>query len=117
MKSTLFKSLAFLPALSMGAMASPLVSYAGYVYENCTGPSITATNIAASYCANVEDIPIKTLTAYVFSGVCDDAKSPVLNVYTGSNCESGLFDTVSVDSEKQCIEADTTIVSLGVECV
>ncbi|KAB8247595.1 hypothetical protein BDV35DRAFT_379759 [Aspergillus flavus] len=109
MKSTLFKSLAVLPVLSIGAIASPLVSYAGYVYESCTGPSITATNIAATYCANVEDIPIKSFTAYVFSGVCDDAKSPVLNVYTGSNCESGLFDTVSVNSEKQCFEADTTI--------
>ncbi|KAE8155829.1 hypothetical protein BDV40DRAFT_282794 [Aspergillus tamarii] len=117
MKSALFKSLAFLPALSMGAMATPLVSYAGYVYESCTGPSITATNIAASYCANVEDIPIKSFSAYVFSGACDDSKSPVLNVYTGANCGSGLFQTVAVDSEKQCFEADTTIVSLGVECV
>ncbi|KAE8366153.1 hypothetical protein BDV27DRAFT_143872 [Aspergillus caelatus] len=109
MKSILFKSLAFLPTLSMGAMATPLVSYAGYVYENCTGPSITATNIAASYCANVEDIPIKSFTAYVFSGACDDSKTPVLNVYTGANCGSGLFQTVAVDSEKQCFEADTTI--------
>ncbi|OGM40823.1 hypothetical protein ABOM_010548 [Aspergillus bombycis] len=117
MKSVLFKSVTVLPALAMAAMASPLVSYAGYFYENCTGPSITATNVAASFCSNVEDFPIKSFTAYVFSGACDDSKSPVLNVYTASNCESGLFDTVSVNAEKQCFEADTTIVSLGVECV
>jgi hypothetical protein len=98
-------------------MATPIVSYAGYYYDSCTRPSITATNIAAGYCANVENIPIKSLSAYVFSGACENGKSPVLNAYTEANCESGLFETLSVDSEKLCFEADTTIVSLGVECV
>ncbi|KAB8228443.1 hypothetical protein ETB97_009351 [Aspergillus alliaceus] len=111
------KTLALASFLSMGVMAIPIVSYAGHFYEGCTGPSITATNVAASYCSNVENFPIKSFTAYVSSGACDNAKTPVLNVYTEANCGSGLFKTVDVGSEKQCIEADTTIVSLGVECV
>ncbi|KAE8349777.1 hypothetical protein BDV28DRAFT_163367 [Aspergillus coremiiformis] len=113
MKSILSKSLALLPALCIGAMATPLVSYAGYYYENCTGPSITATNIAASYCANVENIPIKSFTASVFSGVCEDSKSPVLNLYTEANCQSGLLKTVGVDSKKQCFEVDTTVLLMS----
>ncbi|KAF7592239.1 hypothetical protein BBP40_000440 [Aspergillus hancockii] len=115
MKSILMKPLALLSTLSLGAVATPIVSYAGYYNGNCASPSVTATNIAASYCANVENIPIKSFTAYVFSGACDDGKSPVLNAYTEANCESGLFGSRSVSSEKQCFEADTTIVSIGIE--
>ncbi|PWY94632.1 hypothetical protein BO94DRAFT_582021 [Aspergillus sclerotioniger CBS 115572] len=116
MKSVLSK--ATLLALPTLALSSPLVSYAGYYFTNCTSPSVTATNVAASYCVNVENIPIKSFTAYVFSGACDDSTTPVLNTYTEAGCAAdSLFETVDVDSEKQCFEADVTLVSLGVECV
>ncbi|RAL03903.1 uncharacterized protein BO80DRAFT_462571 [Aspergillus ibericus CBS 121593] len=117
MKSFLTKTtLLTLPTL---ALSNPLISYAGYYYTNCTSPSVTAANVAASYCVNVEDIPIKSFTAYVFSGACADASTtPVLHTYTESGCAAdSLFETVDVDEEKQCFEADVTLVSLGVECV
>ncbi|KAE8404793.1 hypothetical protein BDV37DRAFT_246970 [Aspergillus pseudonomiae] len=94
----------------MVTMATPLVSYSHYLYENCDG-LITSANLAPSYCVGVENFPIKSFTAYVSSGACDDSKSPVLNIYSGTNCESGLVQTVSVNSENQCFAADTTVQS------
>lgn len=107
-----------LSALAVAAVANPTVGYAGYYFTNCTTPSIDATNAYAGSCINVENFPIKSFTAYVESGACSDGTSPVLNTYTASGCdESTLFETVSVDAEKQCFEADVTLVSLKAECV
>ncbi|RAL12532.1 uncharacterized protein BO97DRAFT_405469 [Aspergillus homomorphus CBS 101889] len=104
--------------LAVAVTANPTVGYAGYFYENCTAPSIDAGNAYAGSCLNVENFPIKSFTAYVEAGACADGTSAVLHTYTASGCdESTLYDTVSVDSEKQCFEADVTLVSIKSECV
>ncbi|RAH74892.1 uncharacterized protein BO66DRAFT_425281 [Aspergillus aculeatinus CBS 121060] len=104
--------------LAVAVTANPTVGYAGYFYENCTTPSIDAGNAYAGSCLNVENFPIKSFTAYVESGSCADGTSAVLHTYTASGCdESTLFETVSVDTEKQCFEADVTLVSIKSECV
>lgn len=104
--------------LAVAAVANPTVGYAGYFYTNCTNPSIDAANAYAGSCINVEDFPIKSFTAYVETGSCADGTSAVLNTYTASGCDDlTLFETVNVDSEKQCFEADATLVSLKAECV
>jgi hypothetical protein len=102
----------------VATIANPTVGYAGYFYTNCTVPSIDAANAYAGSCINVENFPIKSFSAYVESGSCADGTSAVLNVYTASGCDdSALYETVSVDSNKQCFEADVTLVSLQAECV
>ncbi|PYI00088.1 hypothetical protein BO71DRAFT_653 [Aspergillus ellipticus CBS 707.79] len=119
MPSLLTKATLLLTSLTLAA-ATPLVSYAGYYYENCTDPSITTANIARSACVNVENFPINSFTAYIFSGACDDsATSPVLSVYTASGCSADdLVESVEVTDEKTCFAIDdVTAVSLGVECV
>ncbi|CAI7625219.1 hypothetical protein N7533_013208 [Penicillium manginii] len=112
------KIITVLSALAAAAVANPTVGYAGYYFADCATPSIDAANAYAGSCINVENIPIKSFTAYVESGACADGTSAVLNTYTASGCDaSTLFETVSVDSVKQCFAADTTLVSLKVECV
>ncbi|KAJ5371536.1 uncharacterized protein N7496_007628 [Penicillium cataractarum] len=105
-------------AIAVVAVAEPTIGYAGYFNTNCTAPSIDAANAYAGSCINVENFPIESYSAYVEAGSCADGTSAVLNTYTASGCDdSTLFDTVSVNSEKQCFEADVTLVSLKAECV
>jgi hypothetical protein len=105
-------------ALAVIAAANPTVGYAGYFYTNCTTPSVDAANAYAGSCINVENFPIKSFSAYVETGSCADGTSTVLNIYTASGCDdSSLFGKFSVDGEKQCFEADVTLVSLKAECV
>lgn len=112
------KIIAVFSALAVAAVADPTVGYAGYYFADCATPSIDATNAYAGSCINVENIPIMSFTAYVESGACADGTSAVLNTYTASGCDnSTLFGTFSVDSKKQCFEANVTLVSLKTECV
>ncbi|CEJ57931.1 hypothetical protein PMG11_06606 [Penicillium brasilianum] len=112
------KITAVFSALAVMAVANPTVGYAGYFYTNCTVPSIDAANAYAGSCINVENFPLKSFTAYVEAGSCSDGTSAVLNTYTASGCDdSTLFGTYSVSGEKQCFEADVTLVSLKAECV
>lgn len=100
------------------AAANPTVGYAAYYYSGCNTTSIDAANAYAGSCINVENFPIKSFTAYVESGACADGTSAVLSTYTEAGCDdSTLYETISVDSEKQCFEVDTTLVSLKTECV
>ncbi|KAJ5670178.1 uncharacterized protein N7477_005541 [Penicillium maclennaniae] len=102
----------------VAALANPTIGYAGYFYTNCTSPSIDAANAYVGACINVEDFPIKSFSAYIESGSCSGDTSAVLNIYTASGCDdTTLHDTVSVDTEKQCFEANITLVSLQSECV
>lgn len=102
----------------MTAVANPTIGYAGYFYADCAIPSIDTANAYAGSCINVENFPIKSFTAYNESGSCGDGTSAVLNTYTAAGWdESTLFETFSVDSEKQCFEADVTLASLKAECV
>ncbi|KAJ5747117.1 uncharacterized protein N7511_008813 [Penicillium nucicola] len=112
------KTITLLSALTVAAVANPTIGYAGYYYADCAVPSIDATNAYAGSCINVENFPIKSFTAYVESGSCADGTSAVLSTYTAASCdESTLFETFSVDSVKQCFEADVTLVSIKAECV
>ena len=112
------QTIAILSTLVAAAIANPTIGYAGYFYTNCTAPSIDAANAYAGSCVNVEDFPIKSFSAYIESGSCANGTSAVLNTYTASGCDdSTLYKTVSVDGDKQCYEADITLVSLQVECV
>jgi hypothetical protein len=114
----LTKTITILSTLAVAAVANPTVGYAGYFYTNCTTPGIDAANVYAGSCVNVEDFPIKSFTAYIESGSCATGTSVVFNTYSAAGCNDlTLFKTVSVDSEKQCFEADVTLVSLKAECV
>jgi hypothetical protein len=102
----------------VAAVANPTIGYAGYFYADCAIPSIDAANVYAGSCVNVENFPIKSFTAYVESGSCADGTSAMLSTYTAAGCDdSTLFETFSVDSEKQCFVADTTLVSVKAECI
>lgn len=104
--------------LAVVAVANPTIGYAGYFYTDCAAPSVDAGNAYAGSCVNVENFPIKSFSAYVETGSCADGTSAVLNTYTAAGCDdSSLFGTFSVDGEKQCFEADVTLVSLKAECV
>ncbi|KAJ5997828.1 hypothetical protein N7499_005778 [Penicillium canescens] len=112
------KAMTLISALTLAGVASPIIGYAGYFYADCAIPSIDSANAYAGSCINVENFPIKSFTAYVESGSCGDGTSAVLNTYTAAGCnESTLFETFSVDSKKQCFEADVTLVSLKTECI
>ncbi|KAJ5682565.1 hypothetical protein N7462_005730 [Penicillium macrosclerotiorum] len=112
------QAVSLLSAFLAVAAANPTVGYAGYYFAGCNTTSIDAGNAYAGSCLNVENFPIKSFSAYVESGSCADGTSPVLNTYTASGCDdSTLYETVSVDSEKQCFEVDTTLISIKTECV
>jgi hypothetical protein len=119
LKSNIKKqAITLISALTVAGVASPTIGYAGYFYADCAIPSIDAANAYAGSCINVENFPIKSFTAYVESGSCGDGTSAVLNTYTAASCnESTLFESFSVDSKKQCFEADVTLVSLKAECI
>ncbi|KAJ5097824.1 hypothetical protein N7532_004825 [Penicillium argentinense] len=115
---TIYQTVSVLSALAVIATGNPTVGYAGYFYSNCIAPSIDAANAYGGSCINIENFPLKSFTAYVESGSCTDGTSAVLNTYTASGCNySTLYETVSVESEKQCFEADVTLVSLKAECI
>ncbi|KAJ5722254.1 hypothetical protein N7488_000289 [Penicillium malachiteum] len=114
----MLKTTSIIAVVAAVAVANPTVGYAGYFYAGCNTTSIDAANAYAGSCINVENFPIKSFSAYVESGACADGTSAVLNTYTASGCDdTTLYSTAAVDSDKQCFEVDTTLVSLKAECV
>ncbi|KAJ5176573.1 uncharacterized protein N7482_002450 [Penicillium canariense] len=112
------KTVAFFAAFAVVAVANPTVGYAGYYSTDCSSTGYDAASVYAVSCVNIENFPINSFSAYIESGSCADGTSAVLDIYTASGCDdSTLYETVSVDSEKQCFEADVTLYSLKAECV
>lgn len=115
---TINQAVTLLSAFLAVAVANPTVGYAGYYRTACNSTSIDAANVYAGTCVNIENFPILSFGAYIESGSCADGTSAIFSTYTASGCDdSTLYETVSVDSEKQCFEADVTLVSLKTECV
>ncbi|KAJ5278846.1 hypothetical protein N7478_004218 [Penicillium angulare] len=114
----MIKITSIIAAFAAVAVADPTVGYAAYFFAGCNTTSIDAANAYAGSCVNVENFPVKSFTAYVESGACADGTTAVLSTYTASGCDdTTLYETVDVDSDKQCFEIDTTLVSLKTECV
>ncbi|KAL2818010.1 hypothetical protein BJX63DRAFT_429342 [Aspergillus granulosus] len=100
-----------LPQLSMSPSAA-------FYYASCAIPSITATTFISSSCGPVQNLPLKSFSAHIYSGACEDnTTSPVIKLYTESGCtEESLYGEYEVSSEEACFEVDGTFVAYEVVC-
>ncbi|KAJ5894929.1 hypothetical protein N7495_006620 [Penicillium taxi] len=112
------KIITVLCTLVAAAVATnPTISYGGSFYNDCSSVS-TSASVYDGSCVNIENFPLKSFSAYIASGTCPDGTSAVFSTYTASGCDnSTLYEAVSVDSDKQCFEADVTLISLSAACV
>ncbi|PYI29913.1 hypothetical protein BP00DRAFT_496266 [Aspergillus indologenus CBS 114.80] len=108
-----FKVLALVPALVATAAATIDVAFSGYYLADCVAPSIESANVISGGCGPAQGLPVKSFSAHVYSGSCDDSTaSPVLKVYTATGCtEESLYGEYEVNSTTQCFEVDATFLS------
>ncbi|KAL4991625.1 hypothetical protein BDW68DRAFT_151649 [Aspergillus falconensis] len=112
-----FKTILF-SALAATATATIDVAFSGFYYTSCAVPSIMAANFISGACGPVQNLAIKSFTARVYSGTCEDSStSPVLKLYTASECaEESLYGEYELSSEEACFEVDGTFLSNEVVC-
>ncbi|OJJ96684.1 hypothetical protein ASPACDRAFT_46857 [Aspergillus aculeatus ATCC 16872] len=113
-----FKVLALISALVATAAATIDVAFSGYYLADCVSPSIESANVISGGCGPAQGLPLKSFSAHVYSGSCDDSTtSPVLKVYTATGCtEESLYGEYGVNSTTQCFEVDATFLSSEVVC-
>ncbi|KAL3461211.1 hypothetical protein BJX64DRAFT_261506 [Aspergillus heterothallicus] len=114
-----FKTLVLLlPALAATATATVEVAFTGFYYASCAVPSVTAKTLFPGSCGTVQNLPLKSFSASIYSGSCDDsATSPFVKLYTASGCsEDSLYGEYEVSAEEACFEVDGTFVAYEVVC-
>ncbi|OJJ42293.1 hypothetical protein ASPZODRAFT_20618 [Penicilliopsis zonata CBS 506.65] len=112
-----FKLLALIPALVATATATIEVAFSGYYVADCVSPSIEAANVISGACGPNNGLPLKSFSASIESGSCDDGTSPVLKMYTASGCtDASLYGSYEITSTTQCFEIDATFLSNEVVC-
>ncbi|KAL3479637.1 hypothetical protein BJX99DRAFT_221947 [Aspergillus californicus] len=113
-----FKTLLLLPGLVASTTATITVAFEGFYYPSCAVPSIIAANIISGACGPVQNLPITSFSAHVYSGTCEDSTtSPVLKLYIATGCtEDSLYGEYELSSEDACFEVDGTFLSNEVVC-
>ncbi|CEL08555.1 hypothetical protein ASPCAL11704 [Aspergillus calidoustus] len=113
-----FKTLLLLPALAATATATVQVAFSGFYYEACAAPSVTATTFFEGSCGGVQNIPLKSFTASIYAGACEDsATTPFVKLYTESGCvEDSFYGEFEVAAEESCFEVEGTFEGYEVVC-
>ncbi|PWY66374.1 hypothetical protein BO94DRAFT_332311 [Aspergillus sclerotioniger CBS 115572] len=99
------------------ATATLDIAFSGFYIADCVSPSIESANVISGACGPANGLPLKSFSAHIYSGSCDDGTSPVLKLYTATGCtEASLYGEYEVTSDTQCFAVDGTFLSNEVVC-